>query len=88
MNLSRRGFFGMLAGLAASPLVAKIDKILPPAPAPVASYADYLTTADLALDVSIDPILERLAAEMNYRLALSLDCLVRATAPNYLPEAA
>lgn len=45
-------------------------------------YADFINSSDLALDVAIDDpsLLKNLSDELNYRLALSLNSLVRITA--------
>lgn len=45
-------------------------------------YSDYINSSDLAMDVAIDDpsLLQNLATELNYRLALTLNSLVQITA--------
>lgn len=45
-------------------------------------YADFINSSDLAMDVAIDDpsLLQNLATELNYRLALTLNTLVQVTA--------
>lgn len=62
--ISRRGFFGMVAGLAATPAISKLERFIPIPDQPV---------------LSPDEMLQQLAEEMSYRLALTLDYLVRIT---------
>lgn len=46
----------------------------------IGQYADYANVSDIALETTIDPLLENLEKEMAYRLALSLSTIVRNTA--------
>jgi hypothetical protein len=48
----------------------------------IGQYADFINTSDLSLDVAIDEngLLQNLADELNYRLALTLNKLVQITA--------
>ena len=50
--------------------------------ATIGQYADFINTSDLAMDVAIDDpsLLQNLATELNYRLALTLNSLVQITA--------
>ena len=61
-----------------SPISESSNKIL----ATIGQYADFINSSDLALDVAIDDpgLLQNLANELNYRLALTLNTLVQLTA--------
>jgi N4-gp56 family major capsid protein len=50
--------------------------------ATIGQYADFINSSDLAMDVAIDDpsLLQNLATELNYRLALTLNSLVQVTA--------
>jgi hypothetical protein len=60
-----------------SPISESSTKIV----ATVGQYADFINSSDLALDVAIDDpgLLQNLANELNYRLALTLNTLVQIT---------
>lgn len=71
MKTSRRGFLGLLAGIAATPVLAPLSKLLPPTKtyiagkdavinATIGSYADYINISDIAFDSAIDPQVELL----------------------------
>lgn len=45
----------------------------------IGQYADYANVSDMALETTIDPLLENLDKEMAYRLALSASTIVRNT---------
>ncbi len=64
-------------GTVGSPISESTTKIL----ATVGQYGDFINTSDLAMDVSIeDPgLLQNLANELNYRLALTLNSLTLLT---------
>ena len=61
-----------------SPISESSTKIV----ATIGQYADFINSSDLALDVAIDDpgLLQNLANELNYRLALTLNSLVQITA--------
>ena len=61
-----------------SPISESSTKIV----ATIGQYADFINRSDLALDVAIDDpgLLQNLANELNYRLALTLNSLVQITA--------
>jgi N4-gp56 family major capsid protein len=65
-------------GTVGSPISESSNKIL----ATIGQYADFINSSDLALDVAIDDpgLLQSLANELNYRLALTLNTLVQLTA--------
>jgi N4-gp56 family major capsid protein len=65
-------------GTVGSPITESSTRIV----ATVGQYADYINTSDLAMDVAIDDpsLLQNLATELNYRLALTLNSLVQITA--------
>lgn len=48
--------------------------------ATIGQYADFVSISDLALETAIDPALENIQREMAYRLALSVNTLVKTTA--------
>jgi hypothetical protein len=60
-----------------SPISESSTKIV----ATIGQYADFINSSDLALDVAIDDpgLLQNLANELNYRLALTLNSLVQLT---------
>lgn len=64
-------------GTVGSPISESTTKIL----ATIGQYADFINTSDLAMDVSIeDPgLIQNLANELNYRLALTLNQLTLLT---------
>ena len=65
-------------GTVGSPISESSTKIV----ATVGQYADFINSSDLAMDVAIDDpsLLQNLATELNYRLALTLNTLVQVTA--------
>ena len=65
-------------GTVGSPISESSNKIV----ATIGQYADFINSSDLALDVAIDDpgLLQNLANELNYRLALTLNSLVQLTA--------
>lgn len=65
-------------GTVGSPISESSSKIV----ATIGQYADFINSSDLALDVAIDDpgLLQNLANELNYRLALTLNSLVQITA--------
>lgn len=64
-------------GTVGSPISESTTKIL----ATIGQYADFINSSDLALDVAIDDpgLLQNLANELNYRLALTLNTLTQLT---------
>lgn len=64
-------------GTVGSPISESSTKIV----ATIGQYADFINSSDLALDVAIDDpgLLQNLANELNYRLALTLNSLVQLT---------
>jgi N4-gp56 family major capsid protein len=64
-------------GTVGSPITESTTKIL----ATIGQYADFINSSDLALDVAIDDpgLLQNLANELNYRLALTLNSLTQLT---------
>ena len=64
-------------GSVGSPISESSTKIV----ATVGQYADFINSSDLAMDVAIDDpsLLNNLSTELNYRLALTLNTLVRIT---------
>ncbi len=60
-----------------SPITESSTKIV----ATIGQYADFINSSDLAMDVAIDDpsLLQNLATELNYRLALTLNSLVQVT---------
>lgn len=65
-------------GTVGSPITESSTKIV----ATIGQYADFINSSDLAMDVAIDDpsLLQNLATELNYRLALTLNTLVQLTA--------
>lgn len=65
-------------GTVGSPIAESSTKII----ATIGQYADFINSSDLAMDVAIDDpsLLQNLATELNYRLALTLNSLVQLTA--------
>lgn len=65
-------------GTVGSPITESSTKIA----ATIGQYADFINSSDLAMDVAIDDpsLLQNLATELNYRLALTLNSLVQVTA--------
>jgi hypothetical protein len=65
-------------GTVGSPIGESSTKIV----ATIGQYADFINSSDLAMDVAIDDpsLLQNLATELNYRLALTLNSLVQLTA--------
>jgi N4-gp56 family major capsid protein len=65
-------------GVVGSPITESSTKIV----ATMGQYSDYINSSDLAMDVAIDDpsLLQNLATELNYRLALTLNSLVQITA--------
>jgi hypothetical protein len=65
-------------GSVGSPISESTSKIV----ATIGQYCDFINSSDLAMDVAIDDpsLLQNLATELNYRLALSLNTLVQLTA--------
>jgi N4-gp56 family major capsid protein len=65
-------------GTVGSPIAESSTKIV----ATIGQYADFINSSDLAMDVAIDDpsLLQNLATELNYRLALTLNSLVQLTA--------
>lgn len=65
-------------GTVGSPISESSTKIV----ATIGQYADFINSSDLAMDVAIDDpsLLQNLATELNYRLALTLNTLVQLTA--------
>jgi hypothetical protein len=65
-------------GTVGSPITESSTKIV----ATIGQYADFINSSDLAMDVAIDDpsLLQNLATELNYRLALTLNSLVQLTA--------
>lgn len=65
-------------GTVSSPISESTTKIL----AQIGQYSDFISSSDLAMDVSIeDPgLLQNLATELTYRLGLTLNTLVQLTA--------
>ena len=83
MKTSRRGFLGLLAGVAATPVLAPLSKLLPPTKtyiagkdavinATIGSYADYTNISDLAFDSAIDPQVELLTTYYSQSLMWNL----------------
>lgn len=64
-------------GTVGSPISESSTKIV----ATIGQYADFINSSDLAMDVAIDDpsLLQNLATELNYRLALTLNSLVQLT---------
>lgn len=64
-------------GTVGSPIGESSTKII----ATIGQYADFINSSDLSMDVAIDDpsLLQNLAAELNYRLALTLNSLVQIT---------
>lgn len=64
-------------GTVGSPISESSTKIL----ATIGQYADFINSSDLAMDVAIDDpgLLQNLANELNYRLALTLNTLTQLT---------
>lgn len=64
-------------GTVGSPISESSTKIV----ATVGQYSDFINSSDLAMDVAIDDpsLLQNLANELNYRLALTLNSLVQLT---------
>lgn len=64
-------------GTVGSPISESTTKIL----ATIGQYSDFINCSDLALDVAIDDpgLLQNLANELNYRLALTLNTLTQLT---------
>jgi N4-gp56 family major capsid protein len=64
-------------GTVGSPITESSTKIV----ATIGQYADFINSSDLAMDVAIDDpsLLQNLATELNYRLALTLNSLVQVT---------
>lgn len=64
-------------GTVGSPISESSTKII----ATIGQYADFINSSDLAMDVAIDDpsLLQNLAVELNYRLALTLNSLVQLT---------
>jgi hypothetical protein len=64
-------------GSVGSPISESSTKIV----ATIGQYADFINSSDLAMDVAIDDpsLLNNLSTELNYRLALTLNTLVRIT---------
>jgi len=64
-------------GTVGSPISESSTKII----ATIGQYADFINSSDLAMDVAIDDpsLLQNLATELNYRLALTLNSLVQLT---------
>lgn len=62
-------------GTVASPISESTTKIV----ATIGQYGDFINTSDLSNDVAYDDpsLLQNLAAELNYRLALTLNSLVQ-----------
>lgn len=69
MKTSRRGFLGLLAGVAATPVLAPLSKLFPPTKtyiagkdavinATIGSYADYTNISDLAFEPAINAEIE------------------------------
>jgi hypothetical protein len=67
-------------GTVGSPISESSTKII----ATIGQYADFINTSDLSMDVAIDDptLLQNLATELNYRLALTLNTLVQLTSDN------
>lgn len=65
-------------GTVGSPISESSTKIV----ATIGQYADFINSSDLAMDVAIDDpsLLQNLATELNYRLALTLNTLCQLTA--------
>lgn len=65
-------------GTVGNPISESTTKIV----ATIGQYADFINSSDLAMDVAIDDpsLLQNLATELNYRLALTLNSLVQLTA--------
>ena len=65
-------------GTVGSPISESSTKIV----ATIGQYADFINASDLSMDVAIDDpsLLQNLATELNYRLALTLNTLVQLTA--------
>lgn len=65
-------------GTVGSPISESTTKIV----ATIGQYADFINSSDLSMDVAIDDpsLLQNLATELNYRLALTLNTLVQLTA--------
>lgn len=64
--ITRRGLFRLLGAVAATPAMKPLEKLISKEP-------EFLSFGN------IDPLLQKLAVEMNYRLALSLNALVALT---------
>lgn len=64
-------------GTVGSPISESSTKIV----ATIGQYADFINSSDLAMDVAIDDpsLLQNLATELNYRLALTLNTLTQLT---------
>lgn len=64
-------------GTVGSPITESSTKIV----ATIGQYADFINSSDLAMDVAIDDpsLLQNLATELNYRLALTLNTLTQLT---------
>jgi N4-gp56 family major capsid protein len=64
-------------GTVGSPITESSTKII----ATIGQYADFINASDLSMDVAIDDpsLLQNLATELNYRLALTLNSLVQLT---------
>ena len=64
-------------GTVGSPISESSTKIV----ATIGQYADFINSSDLAMDVAIDDpsLLQNLATELNYRLALTLNSLTQLT---------
>lgn len=64
-------------GTVGSPISESSTKIV----ATIGQYADFINASDLSMDVAIDDpsLLQNLATELNYRLALTLNTLVQLT---------
>lgn len=70
-------FVTYLEGTVGSPISESSTKII----ATIGQYADFINSSDLAMDIAIDDpsLLQNLATELNYRLALTLNSLVQIT---------
>jgi hypothetical protein len=78
-----RGLAGAVGGIAieqAIPLAIPLGRVWSfPKEIVAGQYADFVNFRDLQFELAIDPIIARLAAELNYRMALTVRSLVEVT---------